>query len=405
MQVAGPGRSPARRGRALAALLAAALAVALGVAPSAGAQDPGRWLLTGASSVPVSYWQGLTSDPAESNLYFVGIFEGLWRTTPQLHQTAGDPTEIPPGVMQAEGYNHIGDPTWNPGDGGRVLLPMECFTPGVGNTCGTGAFGVADPATLRFRYYVKLDPAEIPKAMFAETSPDGSLIWTSSGDDLLAYRSSDVSEANRAPSGPLLHAVRRLPGAVPPTGVTGAVFRKGRLLLAGEANGVYQVWSVNTDTGERRLERELRICGESEGLDVIPTLGGQLHWLIAPFDPGCELTFGPTGALLHFIPTPAHRRYRVEVTDTDVAPLPGEVRATVHATDGGRPLRRARVTFAGETARTDRNGLATISTTLEGPGRFRALVRRGQNYGVSGLVSVGVGQSALRAPVPRSGAG
>ena len=49
------------------------------------------------------------------------------------------------------------------------------------------------PYTLGFRYYVKLDPAEIPKAMFAETSPDGSLIWTSSGDDLLAYRSSDVS--------------------------------------------------------------------------------------------------------------------------------------------------------------------------------------------------------------------
>jgi hypothetical protein len=404
MAVGGPGRSPVRRGRALAAVLVAALALALGVAPSAGAQDPGRWLLTGASSIPFTYWQGLTSDPAESNLFFVGVFQGLWRTTPQLHQTAGVPTEIPPGVRQAEGYNHIGDPTWNPGDGGRVLLPLECFTPGVGNTCGTGAFGVADPATLGFRYYVKLDPAEIPKAMFAETSPDGSLIWTSSGDDLLAYRSSDVSEANRGPSGPLLHAVRRLPGAVPPTGVTGAVFRKGRLLLAGEADGVYQVWSVNTDTGERRLELEMRICGESEGLDVVPTLGGELHWLIAPFDPGCQLTFGPTSALLHFVPTPAHERYQVEVTDTDVAPLPGEVRATVHATHHGRPLRKARVTFAGETARTDRDGRATVSTTLEGPGRFRALVRRGQNYGVSVLVPVGFGQSALRVPAPRSGA-
>ena len=404
MGAAGVGRSRARRGRALAAVVAAALALALGVAPSAGAQDPGRWLLTGASSIPIPYWQGLTSDPAESNLFFVGVFRGLWRTTPQLHQTAGVPAEIPPGVTQAEGYNHIGDPTWNPGDGGRVLLPLECFTPGVGNTCGTGAFGVADPATLGFRYYVKLDPAEIPKAMFAETSPDGSLIWTSSGDDLLAYRSSDVSEANRGPSGPLLHAVRRLPGAVPPTGVTGAVFRKGRLLLAGEADGVYQVWSVNTDTGARRLELEMRICGESEGLDVVPTLGGELHWLIAPFDPGCQLTFGPTSALLHFVPTPVHERYQVEVTDTDVAPLPGEVRATVHATHDGRPLRQARVTFAGETARTDKDGFATVSTTMERSGRFRALVRRGENYGVSALVPVGVGQSALRARAPRSGA-
>src|SRR5207247_2085426 len=225
----------------------------------------GRWLLTGASSVPVPYWQGLTSDPAESNVFFIGVFQGLWRTTPQLAQTAGASGEIPQAVTDREGYNHIGDPTWNPGEGGRVILPMECFTPGVGNTCGTGAFGVADPATLAFRYYVKLDPAEIPKAMWAETSPDGSLIWTSSGDDLLAYRSSDVSQANAGPTGPLLHAVRRLPGAVPPTGITGAVFWKGRLLLAGESGGVYQVWSVDTRTGERRLELEMRICGESEG--------------------------------------------------------------------------------------------------------------------------------------------
>jgi hypothetical protein len=31
-------------------------------------------------------------------------------------------------------------------------------------------------------------------------------------------------------------------------------------------------------------------------------------------------------------------------------------------------------------------------------------VRRGQNYGVSVLVSVGFGQSALRVPAPRLGA-
>src|SRR4051812_40693264 len=143
------GRSVVRRMRAIAAVAACALAMVLAVAPTAGAHDPGRWLLTGASSVPTPYWQGLTSDPAESNLFFVGIFQGLWRTTPQLEQTAGDSNEIPSGVTQTEGYNHIGDPTWNPGDGGRVILPMECYDPGTGeNTCGTGAFGVADPATL-----------------------------------------------------------------------------------------------------------------------------------------------------------------------------------------------------------------------------------------------------------------
>jgi hypothetical protein len=390
-----------RFARSLFAVLATTVALGLSAAPTAHAQDPGRWLLTGASSVPVTYWQGLTSDPAEANLYFVGVFEGLWRTTPQLRQTAGVPNAIPDAVQQAEGYNHIGDPTWNPGEGGRVLLPMECFTPGVGNTCGTGAFGVADPATLAFRYYVKLDPAEIPKAMWAETSPDGSLIWTSSGNDLLAYRSSEVSQANRAPSGPL----RRLVDAVPPTGVTGAVFRDGRLLLAGEANGVYQVWAVDTASGERRLELQMSICGESEGLDVIHTLGGELHWLIGPFDPGCSLSFGPTSALLHFMPAPAHRRFEVEVTDSNFGTLPGQVRATVHATRDGKPLRQARVSFAGGTARTDKEGIATVSTTLELPGRFKALAEKGQNYGTSELVPIGVASSALRVPTPQSGAG
>ncbi len=281
-------------------------------APAARADDPGRWLLTGASSVPTRYWQGLTSDPGNANLYFVGVFEGLWRTTPLLRQTAGVQSAIPPEVKDDEGYNHIGDPTWNGGDGGRVILPLECFTPGTGNTCGTGSFGVADPATLAFRYYVKLDPAQIPKAMWAETSPDGSLIWTSSGNDLLAYRTSAVSAANAAPAGPLLRSVRRLPGAVPPTGITGAVFRHGRLLLAGEDDGTYQVWSVNPRDGARRLELEMRICGESEGLDLIPTLGGRLHWLIAPFDPGCELTYGPSSALLHFWPRRGGRRLQAQ---------------------------------------------------------------------------------------------
>ena len=394
-----------RSARSLFAVLATTVALGLSAAPTALAQDPGRWLLTGASSVPNVYWQGLTSGPTEKNLYFVGIFEGLWRTTPTFRQTAGVPAAIPPAVTQAEGYNHIGDPTWNPGEGGRVLLPLECYTPGVGNTCGTGAFGVADPATLAFRYYVKLDPADIPKAMWAETSPDGSLIWTSSGDDLLAYRSADVSEANRAPSGPLLRPVRRLIGAVPPTGVTGAVFWRGRLLLAGEANGVYEVWAINPRTGGRRLELEMSICGESEGLDVIPTLGGKLHWLISPFDPGCQLSFGPTSALLHFVPNPGHQRFQVAVTATDAGTLPGEVRVTVHATRGDRPLRRARVTFAGATARTNQQGIATVSTFLELPGRFRALAQRGRSYGVSELVPIGIGASTLSPAAPRSGAG
>jgi hypothetical protein len=374
-------------------------------APPAEARDPGRWLLTGASSVPITYWQGVTSDPPEQRVFFVGVFEGLWRTTPLLRQTAGVGNAIPPAVTATEGYNHVGDPTWDPGDGGRVLLPLECFVSGVGNTCGTGSFGVADPETLGFRYYVKLDPTEIPKAMWAETSPDGALVWTSSGNDLLAYRSSEVSPANAAPAAAPIRAARRLAGAVPPTGVTGAVFHHGRLLLAGESDGNYQVWGVDPRTGERRLEIEMSICGESEGLDVVPTLGGELHWLIAPFDPGCQLTFGPSSALLHFVPRPGRERLEVSVLGVTGGVPPGTVQATVRVSQGGRALNRARVSFAGGKARTSKDGVATVSATLELPGRFKALARKGRRYGLSDLVDVGVAPAAARLRVPRSDAG
>ena len=396
--------APAPRRRAAAALAGAALALLLVAAP-ARAEDPGRWLLTGATSVPSNYWQGLTSDPSGSSIYFAGVFEGLWRTDPALTQTAGVPSAIPATVKAAEGYNHIGDPTWDSRGGGRVVLPLECFTPGVGNTCGTGSFGVADPDTLGFRYYVKLDPAEIPKAMWAEAAPDGSRIWTSSGNDLLAYRSSDVVSANRAPSGPLVRASKRVPGAVPPTGVTGAVFESGRLLLAGESNGIYQVWAVDPRSGARRLELELEICGESEGLDTIATLSGELHWLIAPFDPGCSLTFGPSSALLHFVPTPKHERFEVDVVSVEATPLPGEATVTVRATRDGKPLRRAPVAFAGAQDRTDKAGLAVVVAPLTLPGRYKAVALRGQSFGASELVRVGLPAGALRLPAPRSGAG
>jgi hypothetical protein len=386
-----------------AALLAALCSCVL--APAAHARDPGRWVFTGASSIPIVYWQGLTSDPAHKRVFFIGVFEGLWRTTPSLRQTAGIGTAIPADVKAGEGYNHMGDPTWNPGDGGRVLLPMECYTPGVGNTCGTGSFGVADPATLAWRYYVQLDPAEIPKAMWAETSPDGSLVWTSSGDDLLAYRSSQVSAANAAPGGPVLHSVRRLAGAVPPTGVTGAVFRHHRLLLAGESAGRYQVWAVNPRNGTRRLELQMSICGESEGLDVIPTLGGKLQWLIAPFDPGCQLTFGPSSALLHFARSPGRARFDVDVLGTEVSEVPGRVRALVRVMRGDRAVCHARVSFAGGKSYTGRRGFAIVSTRLEVPGRFKALARKGRRYGLSDLVPVGVASTARGARIPRSGAG
>jgi hypothetical protein len=391
----------------MAFFIAAAMTVALALASTASASNPGRWVLTGASSVPDNYWQGLASDPSDSQLFFIGPSQGLWQTTPPLVQTAGVDRAIPTALKQSVGYNHIGDPTWLDGEGGRVVLPMECYNPAQdpSNTCGKGAFGIADPQTLAFRYYVQLDPKFIPKAMWAETSPNGKLIWTSVDNDLIAYRASQVTQANAAPSGPELKPVKTLTNAVPPTGVTGAVFRHGNLLIAGESNHVYDVWSVNTNTGARKLKLEQHFCGESEGLDLFSGLGGRLHWILAPSDDsGCTLTFGPTSALMHFKRSPGHQRYQVKVLGVG-GTEPSETVVLLKVTrSGGRPVKGAKVRFAGfpSTAPTDRRGLAKVSADIETPGWFEAIAVKDKRYGLSRAIQIGTpGASAPGSMRPR----
>jgi hypothetical protein len=292
-----PGRA-ARLATVVLATLAALIA-----ATGASAADPGRWQMTGYSQVPLEYFQGVTSDP-HKNLYFDGFTVGLYRTDRSLVEERRNSSAIPLEVIRTEGYNHIGDITWDRAEGGRLLLPLECFFFVVGNFCKTGSLGVADPETVQWRYYVKLDPAFIDKAMWAEVQPGGKLVWTSSGsgDDLLAYRTAEVRPENAAPSGPELRPVRVLKNAVPPSGITGATFFGGRLLVAGQDTGVFQIWSIDTKDGSRRLELERPdFVGESEGLDNVNTLGGKLHWLITPFRTrGRPPTFGLTSALVHF---------------------------------------------------------------------------------------------------------
>jgi hypothetical protein len=280
------------------ALIALAL---LGLAAPAHAADPGRWRETGRSTVPLYDYQGVTHDPA-GNFYFDGVSFGLYRTDSNLNESGRNDVAIPPQVTLTEGYNHIGDLTWDRGEGGRLILPMECYYESAGNTCGTGSFGVADPHTLAFRYYVKLDPAYIAKAMWAEVSPNGKLVWTSSGNDLLAYSSADIKPGNAAPGGPLLRPVRRLAGAVPPSGVTGATFYGGRLFVAGSQGDTFQVWSIDLASGSRRLEIERQVVGESEGLDTVNALGGVLHWQIQPANQEGPPTYGFMGTLLNFVP-------------------------------------------------------------------------------------------------------
>jgi len=383
-----------------AARIGAVTAVlALALCASAAARDPGRWTLTGWSSMPNNYWQGVTERGPGQSLFFSGIFTGLHRTARNLKQTGSVDPVIPPLVFATEGYNHVGDIGYQ---GGRVLLPLECYSPGAPNgpnTCGTGAIGAADRATLRFRYYVKLDPTEIPKAMWVEASPDGRLLWTSSGRDLLAYRAADVNPSNAGPGAGPIHSVRRLAGAVPPSGDSGAAFYRGRLLLAGAQGTTYQVWSVDLSNGKRRLELELRnVQGEQEGLTQVPLLGGRLHFLVAPL--AAEPSFGPTVALLHFTPGRWNRRgLSVRMRARRQRTMRPRVAVTVRR--AGRPVSGARVSVAGFRATTNARGRALVKPVLGAPGSFAATALRLHSRGRSRFPRLGSEPATPAGRAPR----
>jgi hypothetical protein len=290
-----------------------AFLVTLALSVPAYAQDPGRWKETGHSWVPKDYYQGITSD-GDGHMYFAGPFMGLYRTDMRLAETIRNRFAIPADVRNGVGYNHIGALAFDHADGGRLLLPLGCSHPKAGgNTCGKGAIGVADPGTLTWRYAVDLDPAYIQHVPWVAVSPDGSLAWTSAGNELLAYSIADINLANAATHA-LLRPVRRIARGAPPSGITGAAFLDGHLVAATmkqrRQGGPFQLWSIDLPSGARRLEVERTIVGESEGVEVVPALGGLLHWQIMPYNPqGLPPTYGTgRGTILHFAPTARYSR-------------------------------------------------------------------------------------------------
>jgi hypothetical protein len=274
------------------ALLAGALAAALALAaaPVAAAKDPGRWKQVRVSEVPLEYFQGVAASP--KNAFFFTGTNQLFGTTGSLRETGRHDVAIPPEVSEAEGYDHVGDLDYDTAEGGRLLLPLECYQASTGNHCGTGSIAVVDPRTLRWRYYVKLDPSQIKKAMWAAVSPDGRSLYTQDEADLLRYDLTQVTEANAAPAGPMLLPVQRVKGAFPNGGATGVAFYRGRMYAAEFRGALFQVWRIDTTTGRRRLEIERIIGGEAEGLASAHILGGDLHWLINPRSLGRTPTFG-----------------------------------------------------------------------------------------------------------------
>jgi hypothetical protein len=290
-------RRPVRIAGVILSLLVAA-------APDAAAAD--LWTETGRSLTSVNYWQGITFDAAAHTFNFAGPAQGLWRTNANLARLAGKSTGIPSTVKSTEGWNHVGDLSVDATTGGRLLVPLECYYPTASdpNTCKTGGLGVVDPVTLAWRYYVKLNPAELSKAMWAEVSPDGRWVWTSSGTDLLAYSTADVSTANAGPAGVLLTARKRVAGVLRASSVSGAGFWNGRLYLAYDRGTYIQVLSYPVDpvSGDIRTAWRLEIqrtksssLYETEGLAFGDALGGVMHWQVQPRTPFYS-------RIMHFIP-------------------------------------------------------------------------------------------------------
>jgi hypothetical protein len=343
-----------------------ALVCALCVAPAAAsAADPGRWVVTSKRTVAPYYRQGLASDPAV-NVFFSGSDAGIYRTR-NLVEKARNTAPIPPNVAQSERYNHIGDIAWDAGEGGRLLLPLESYAPFAPdpNPSKTGSIGVMDPLTLKWRYYVKLDPAEIAKTQWLAADAARGLVWTIAGSDLLAYNVADVNPANAAPAGPVIHSVRRIPNAAP-NGAGGAVVLGGRIYLSTQAPGVNQLVSVEPGTGASQVEAELPGNSEPEGMDAGPYLGGLLHWQMVP---GGGLSATTLVSLVQHGAPLRVKLSKARVRAGQTTPLTATVTA---ATTGYRvPLAGVRVSIAGRSAKTGENGRAKLSVKLT-RGSYRA---------------------------------
>ncbi len=272
------------------------------------------WSLQSTSRASIAYNQGITFDPAQGNFFFDGIRSttnsGVYRTNSRLSQTAANLAVIPTSSQaNPQGYNHAGDLSFDPVQR-RLLLPLECYYPSnnPSNTCGSGAFGVVDPISLTFLYYVKLWTPQIQKAMWDEITPDGRWILTSSGTHLLAYNAADV---NKQRADYQLQGIwgglggKDLGAVLPTSEVAGGAFYvvsgQLRLLLSLNRGTTFQVVSYgigaapdgspvvlsSTPTLEVTVSRSSS-NNEPEGLAVTGLvngaypLGGALHWLMLP---------------------------------------------------------------------------------------------------------------------------
>ena len=218
---------------------------------SAGASDPGRWKLSSVDRLAPLYRGGLSADGA-GHVFWSGAGEGLFRSSTSLAEQLRLGAAIPPALRTEPGFALVGDPGWDASGSGRLVVPFRCAVGASSATCPQAGLGIYDRGLL-WGQFVRLDRSAATSIDWAEPSPDGLLVWTSSGRDLLAFSAADVRPGNGVPLVP----VARFAGVVPLSRVTGATFMGGRLWLAGDGAGRLQAWSAR----RRRGPRERRAAG------------------------------------------------------------------------------------------------------------------------------------------------
>jgi hypothetical protein len=345
-----------KRDRIAVALFAAA---ALAIPAAASAADPGLWIKTSQLTKPATYRQGLASNPLTGDVFFSGSFSGITKTRNEK-VLATNATAIPKDVADRELYNHIGDIAFDSAEGGRVLLPLESYAPLQPDTnpSKTASIGVMDAKTLAWKYYVKLDPAEINKCQWVAVDKEHGLVWTIGDISLLAYNLADINPANAAPNAAPIHAVRILPNVVP-QGAGGAIVMGNRIYLSQLVDNVNRVISMDLTTGATQTEIEIPGNLEEEGLDFGPYLDGLLHWELVP---GAGLS---NTQLLNFVPKGA--RLSVKLAHARIAAgrkATLAAQARVVADGAAVPLRGVEIRVAGKHVKTDANGRAKLKVKL-----------------------------------------
>lgn len=219
--------------------------------------------------ITIAFNQGVAQDPRSRTLFFSGATSdetsGLFRTDSRLRPTGARTAALP---RTREGFNHIGDLSFDPLRR-RLLLALECYRPRAGgNTCRRGAIAAADPRTLAVRHVVRLDPGQVTKAMWVEASPDGRWLWTSSGRRLLAYPAAAVNStvAARQRQGTAGGLRGRDAGVqLPTSGVTGAAALPVR---GSPARGAYRL-ALSLNRGPRSEIVSYEVRHRPDGSPVV----------------------------------------------------------------------------------------------------------------------------------------